>query len=230
MLLIFPFVIFSLILNEKRRGDFIYWLCKCWALVWYVCIGVKHEDIFEATCTDHAKIYIGNHISYMDIPALVRSMRGSYRVLGKYEMVHYPIFGLIYRAAVVLVNRNDAEHRAKSFEKLKSTLQQKISIVIFPEGTFNEDLTQPLKSFYDGAFRIAIETQTNILPFIFIDTIDRFNSKSITSFSPGKSRVVYLPEINVQGYNMAQLNELKNHVYNTMDAALRRYRTYPLKA
>lgn len=227
MLLIFPFVLLSLVIEEKKRGDFIYWLCKCWAFLWYSFIGVKHENIFEANISHEAKIYIGNHISYMDIPALVRSMSGSYRVLGKYEMVHYPIFGLIYRAAVVLVNRSDAEHRAKSVEKLKSSLQQQISIVIFPEGTFNEDLTKPLKSFYDGAFRIAIETQTNIVPFIFIDTIDRFNSKSISSFSPGKSRVVYLPEINVKGYTIEQLNELKNHVYNMMDAALRRYRTYP---
>lgn len=227
MLLVFPFVLISLLIEEKKRGDFIYWLCKCWALLWYTLIGVRHSNIYEAPTPTKARIFVGNHISYMDIPALVRSMKGSYRVLGKYEMVHYPIFGLIYRAAVVLVNRKDAEHRAKSVEKLKSSLLQDISIVIFPEGTFNEDLTRPLKSFYDGAFRIAIETKTNIVPFIFIDTIDRFDSKHINSFSPGKSRVVYLPEVHVQDYTLDQINELKEKVYDIMDAALRRYRIYP---
>lgn len=227
MLLIFPFVLISLILEEKKRGDFIYWLCKVWAFLWYTCIGVGHNNIFESPIPNGPRIYTGNHISYMDIPSLVRSMQGSYRVLGKYEMVRYPIFGLIYRAAVILVNRSNAEHRAKSVEKLKSALANQISIVIFPEGTFNEDLTQPLKSFYDGAFRIAIETQTNIVPFIFIDTIDRFNSQKLFSLTPGKSRVVYLPEVNVQGYSLNEIEELKNNVYQIMDQALRRYRTYP---
>jgi 1-acyl-sn-glycerol-3-phosphate acyltransferase len=32
---------------------------------------------------------------------------------------------------------------------------------IFPEGTFNET-GKPLKSFYDGAFRISIETRTPV--------------------------------------------------------------------
>ncbi len=39
--------------------------------------------------------------------------------------------------------------------------------MVFPEGTFNMT-TEPLKEFYDGAFRVAIETQTPVKPVLFL--------------------------------------------------------------
>ena len=68
--------------------------------------------------------------------------------------------------------------------QLKSVLKKGISVFIFPEGTFNTT-GQPLKAFYDGAFRIAIETQTPLLPIIFPDTVKRLHYTSVFSFQPG---------------------------------------------
>ena len=48
--------------------------------------------------------------------------------------------------------------------------------------------------------------------------------------TPGRSRVVYLQEVNVQGYSIDQLHELKQKVYNQMEEGLRRYKTYPAQA
>jgi len=73
-----------------------------------------------------------------------------------------------------------------------------ISILIFPEGTFNET-TNPLKDCYDGAFRLAIETQTPIKPLIFIDTYDRMRYDDLMSMNPGRCRAVFLHTIPVEG-------------------------------
>ncbi len=88
---------------------------------------------------------------------------------------------------------DNASNRARSVIKLKAVLKKNISVVIAPEGTFNMT-DKPLKEFYDGAFRIAIETQTPIKPILFLDAYDRLNYKSIFSFTPGRSRAVYLEE------------------------------------
>ena len=56
---------------------------------------------------------------------------------------------------------------------------------------------KPLKEFYDGAFRLAMETHTPIKPVLFLDTYDRMNYKSMFSLTPGKCRIVYLEEISV---------------------------------
>lgn len=84
----------------------------------------------------------------------------------------------------------------------------------------------PLKDFFDGAFRIAIETETPIKPVLLVDTLDRLHYNSIFSLTPGKSRVV-LDEIPVQGLTMQDITLLKEKVYDIMDAGLRRYRAYP---
>ena len=227
MFLVFPFVMLSLLLGNIKGGNLIYQLCRLWATIWYALIGIKHQEIYEAP-HDRSRqyIFVANHISYMDIPPVVLIAHQPVRILGKYEMVKLPVFGSIYRAAVILVDRRNSETRAKSVRALKSALKKHISIFIFPEGTFNET-TKPLKDFYDGAFRIAIETETPIKPIILADTIDRLHYKGIFELTPGINRVIYLEEVPVKGLTINDIQSLKGRVYTQMESALKRYRNYP---
>ena len=228
MLLVFPFVLMALAFGKIKGGNIIYALCMIWAKTWYLLIGIRHQEIFE-TPHDYNRqyIFVANHCSYMDIPPLVLIAHKPIRILGKYEMVKIPVFGWIYRAAVVLVDRKNAETRAKSVRALKSALKQGISIFIFPEGTFNMSAAQ-LKDFFDGAFRIAIETETPIKPVLLVDTLERLHYNSIFSLTPGKNRVIYLDEVSVTGLTMKDISTLKERVYAIMDEGLRRYRQYSI--
>lgn len=227
MLLIFPLVLLALLLGKIRGGNIIYALCMIWGKIWYFLIGVQHREIYEAPHNWQKQyIFVANHISYMDIPPLVLIAHQPIRVLGKADMTRIPVFGWIYRAAVILVNRSNAETRARSVRALKAALRHGISIFIFPEGTFNET-GNPLKNFFDGAFRIAIETATPIKPILLVDTVDRLHYRSIFELTPGPSRVVFLEEIPVAGLTMRDILSLKQQLYDAMEAALRRYRNYP---
>ncbi len=225
MLLVFPFIIIASLFGVKG-GNIIYKLCSFWSQFWYVLIGMRHQEIYETPHnTNRQYIFVGNHISYMDVPPVVMAIHQPIRVLGKYEMIKIPIFGWIYRTAVILVDRRNVALRAKSVRALKAAIAKGISIFIFPEGTFNES-EKPLKSFYDGAFRIAIETQTPIKPLLLIDTFERMNYKGLFTLTPGKNRVVYLQEISVNGYTLKEVHKLKNEVYRVMEDGLKRYRNY----
>lgn len=227
MLLVFPFAMLSITGGKVRGGNLVYRCCRVWAQLWYYTIGVIHKEIYEYPHNNQQQyIFVANHISYMDIPPIVLAIHQPIRALGKYEMVKVPVFGWIYRAAVILVNRNNAETRAKSVRALKAAIKNKISIIIFPEGTFNET-KQPLKSFFDGAFRIAIETQTPIKPLLLVDTLKRMHYRSLFELNPGINRVVYLEEIPVKGLTMKDLPMLKDKVYQIMEAGLKRYNAYP---
>jgi 1-acyl-sn-glycerol-3-phosphate acyltransferase len=164
----------------------------------------------------------------MDIPPIVVSLNQPVRILGKYEMVNYPVFGYIYKCAVILVDRRDAERRAQSVREMKAALQKHISIFIFPEGTFNETGAL-LKEFYEGAFRIAIETQTPIKPMLFLDTLDRLHYRSIFTLSPGPCRVVFMEEVSVDDLQMDDVGMLKERVHKIMEEGLLRYRGQKLK-
>ena len=228
MFLAVPFVVAGSFFGKVKGGNFIYKVCGIWGYAWYALVGIWQKNIYEVPHDKSGRyIFVANHISYMDIPPVVMSIHQPVRVLGKYEMVHYPVFGYIYRCAVILVDRRDAEKRAQSVRQLKLALKKHISILIFPEGTFNET-PHPLKNFYDGAFRLAIETQTPIKPLLFVDTVDRLHYRSIFTLTPGPCRVVYMQQIPVDGLTMSDVAMLRQKVYAIMDTGLRRYRKYDI--
>jgi 1-acyl-sn-glycerol-3-phosphate acyltransferase len=225
MLLIFPLVIIASFFGKIRGGNFIYRLCHLWADFFLLMIGIRHHNIYESP-HDRSRhyVFVFNHISYMDIPVLLKTIHWQHiRVLGKAEMAKIPIFGFLYRCTAVMVERGDPEKRAKSVEQLKSVLRKGISIVIAPEGTFNMT-HKPLKEFYDGAFKIAIETQTSIKPVIFLDAYERMAYESVFSIKPGKSRSVYLEEISVEGLSLDDVDFLREKVYKIMEEKLIEYK------
>lgn len=198
-------------------------LCMLWADLWFPLIFIFHKKIYEAP-HDKKKsyIFVSNHISYLDAAIIVKAFRQPIRPLGRVEMSKLPVFGFIYRNAIVTVDRSSSVNRARSVRILKSLISKGISVLVFPEGTFNMT-TKPLKEFYDGAFRIAIETQTPVKPVLFLDAYRRMPYESIFLMTPGRSRVVYLEEIPVTGYTMADLGKLKDSVYEIMEKKIIEY-------
>ncbi len=222
MFALVPFVVAASFFGRIKGGNFIYKICRVWGYSWYFLIGIRHKNIYEVPQDFTAQyIFVANHISYIDIPPIVMAIRQPVRVLAKYELSKIPVFGFIYKSATVMVDRSDAEKRAQSITEMKDFLGRHISIFIFPEGTFNKT-GAPLKDFYDGAFRIAIETETPIKPVLFLDSVDRLHYNSIFSLTPGPSRVVFMDEVPVKGMTMEEMPALKQKVYEIMEAGLRR--------
>ena len=197
MFIIFPFAIISSFFGRIKGGNMVMRLCMLWADLWFFLVFIWHKKMYEAP-HDKSKsyIFVSNHISYIDAAIIPKAYRQPIRPLGKVEMSKVPVFGFIYRNAIVTVDRSSASNRANSVRILKSLINKGISVLVFPEGTFNMTM-QPLKDFYDGAFRVAIETQTPVKPVLFLDAYRRMPYESLFSMTPGRSRIVYLDEIQV---------------------------------
>lgn len=223
MLLIFPFAVIAGFFGRIKGGNMTIRLCMLWADIWFPLIFIWHIKKYE---TPHDKkrsyIFVSNHISYLDAAILVKAYRQPIRPLGKVEMSKVPVFGFIYRNAIVTVDRSSPGNRAASVRILKSIISKGISVLVFPEGTFNMGTT-PLKEFYDGAFRLAIETQTPVKPVLFLDAYRRMPYESLFRMSPGRSRIVYLDEIPVQGLTTDDVKLLKEKVYTIMEQKLIEY-------
>jgi 1-acyl-sn-glycerol-3-phosphate acyltransferase len=231
MLLVLPFVVVYSFYGPVRGGNLIYKACLLWDRCWMTMVGIRHK-MLRGPAPDPEKqyVFVANHISYLDIPLILLVIRHhAFRVLGKAEMKKVPIFGYIYSQAVVMVDRSSPEQRSKSARELLGVLRQGISVFIFPEGTFNETHA-PLKEFYDGAFRLAIETQTPIKPILFLDAYDRMHYSSIFNLNPGRLRTVFLPEVSVEGLTMDDLQSLKEKVFQVMEANLVRRRASWIEA
>jgi 1-acyl-sn-glycerol-3-phosphate acyltransferase len=225
-LLMIPVFIWSLIamfFGRIKGGNMVYYGCMVWADIWFALIGIRHQNIYRHNPPkDRSFIFVANHITYLDAALIPKVFRHPVRPLGKVEMARIPIFGTIYKNAIVTVDRSSTANRANSVQVLKSILRRGISVLVFPEGTFNTT-REPLKEFYDGAFRIAIETGTPIQPVLFLDMYDRMKTDDVFSINPGRSRAVFLSPVGVEDLAVSDAGRLKMEVHRIMEHELRNY-------
>jgi 1-acyl-sn-glycerol-3-phosphate acyltransferase len=213
MILVIPFILISSILfKHKKAQDITFVFLKLWAAIFSICcfFPIKRRG-FKFGNPDKAYIYVSNHNSYLDAIAVVLSITGSVKPLGKIEMVKVPLFGMIYKRVVVLIDRKDKESRARSVEELKTDLARGQSILIFPEGTMNKTESD-LADFYDGAFRLAIETQTDIAPMAILNARNLLPRANPLDVKPGIVTCVFDEPIEVKGLKAEDLEALKAKV------------------
>ena len=222
LLINFPFFLLISTGNNIRARRTIYNIIRHWANVWLWITGMPLKRVGQLP-PKRRYVIVANHISYLDAVVVFSGLPGYFRALGKKEFSKIPLMGFLYRQIVIMVDRSSKDSRAKSMRLMWRVLRNESDIFIFPEGTFNET-GNPLKEFYDGAFRLAITTQTPILPVLFPDTVDRWHYSAWWKIWPGRNRVEYLPAVEVKGMTMEHLQELKQQVYNTMEAALMKYK------
>lgn len=226
VLFMIPVYLFSVgasFLGNIKGGNLIYRACMLWGDIWFPLVGIWHKNIFEQPVSPHKSyIFVANHISFLDAAIIVMTFRKPLRPLAKAELSKVPLFGFIYKKAVVTVDRSNTENRSKSVQILKSILKKGISVLVFPEGTFNQT-GKPLKGFYDGAFRIAILTQTPIKPVLFIDSYNRMHYRSFLSLTPGINRCVFLEEVSTEGMTLKDVGDLRQKVHHMMEQKLIQY-------
>jgi 1-acyl-sn-glycerol-3-phosphate acyltransferase len=215
MLLLLPFFALANLFGKVNGGNMMYTICRIWSDVSLFFWGIYHKNI-DVPEYEHPVIYVFNHISYVDVPILMKTIRQkNIRILGKAELGKVPIFGFIYRNATVTVDRSNDAARAASILTLKKVLTKNINIVIAPEGTFNMT-GEPLKEFYNGAFKIAADMQIPIQPIVLLDAYDRLSYKSVFSLTPGKSRAIFLPLISPSG----NADYLKQLTWSSMERCI----------
>lgn len=162
-------------------------------------------------------VLVANHRSNLDAPVAAYSWPGKVRYLAKKELLKIPLLSAIFKVTTVNVDRSSREDRRKSVDRLKKYLMDGDNIFIFPEGTRNKTDHDPLIPFKDGAFSIAIQTQTAILPMIYYNT-DKLMPNKRPLMRPGFIDIYQYPPIEVAGLTDADLQALKQKVYEFMEA------------
>jgi 1-acyl-sn-glycerol-3-phosphate acyltransferase len=182
-------------------------ITKVWMTVWLTLIGSPLKVIGKKNF-EKGKNYVvvSNHNSLMDVPITTPFVPGANKTIGKKSFTKAPVFGWVYIRGTVLVDRDSEESRRKSFDDMKKTLSQGLHMVIYAEGTRNRT-ADPLKSFHNGAFKLAVESGKEIIPTLI------FNSKKVlpldTTFYlwPNRLEMHFLPPVSSENVNSKQLKE-----------------------
>ncbi|MBS1629200.1 MAG: 1-acyl-sn-glycerol-3-phosphate acyltransferase [Bacteroidetes bacterium] len=220
LLVVFLLALPASLMGRIQGGTIIYRLSMAWADVWFVLVGIRHYNLGSLPKKDETFVFVANHSSWLDAATVPKTFRYPIRPLAKADTAKLPMFGFIYSRAAVLVDRSNPEARLRSVARLKAVLRKNISILVFPEGTFNES-PELLTHFYDGAFRIAIETGTALKPVLLLDSKFRMPLGKYFSLNPGRSRAFFLHEIPIDGLSLDDVPSLRTQTQQYMLDALR---------
>ena len=212
-LIIFIPSMFTYLLPDPKGAVIFTKIAKIWMLVWLRLVGcplkVSGKENFV---TGRPFIVTCNHNSLLDIPLSSPFIPGPNKTIAKTSFAKIPLFGWFYRKGSVLVNRNNDASRRKSFDDMKEVLQKGMYMCIYPEGTRNRT-TDPLKKFYDGAFKLAVETRTAIIPALIFNTKKALPVNKSFYFIPHKLRMHFLEPVTPGDMTAEQLKE---KVFNLM--------------
>ncbi len=153
-----------------------------------------------------AYIVTCNHNSLMDVTLSSPFIPVTNKTIAKKSFAKVPLFGWFYRKGSVLVDRNSDASRRKSFDDMKQVLKKGMHMCIYPEGTRNRT-NEPLKKFYDGAFKLAVETQTSVIPTLIFNTKKALPSHKSFYFLPQKLQMHFLEPVSPDGHSVEQLKE-----------------------
>jgi len=129
-------------------------------------------------------IFVSNHQSYLDIPAILAYLPGSYRFIVKREYFGTPILGPYTKQSGHLsVDREVGAEAHKTLMEAVDLVKNGKSIIIFPEGTRTKD--GRLGRFKRGGFVLAFETGAPIVPMA-ISGSHRILKRNGFLLSPGK--------------------------------------------
>jgi len=166
-------------------------------------------------------VVVSNHQTAIDIPANVNGAPKEilFKFLGKKEADRIPFFGFIIHRLCILVDRKSDNSRKASYLKMKEEMANGYSIFIYPEGTRNRT-NKPLKDFYDGAFRLAIEMQKPIVVNTLVG-IRKLNPPThFFTYMPGKIESHWDAPISTKGMTLEDISALKKQVADVMIARL----------
>lgn len=192
----FPFWLIIYFLPLKTRDIIVHYLLKFYSNFWCYMTGIIPRK-FHRKKIDFNSSYViaANHQTYFDPVQMYTALPTYFKGVGKIEVNKAPLFGLLYRMAVIVVDRSSMRKSATTFRNMVRYLQDNWSIVIYPEATFPDEIQSEMYAFKKGAFALAQKEKKDILPMLFIDATKRMHPSSFFRFTPGYLTTVFLPPI-----------------------------------
>ena len=156
-------------------------------------------------------VCVSNHLSQGDPPIIAR-VPWEMKWVAKAELFRLPIAGWLLRmSGDIPVDRRDRESRANVLKRARFYLQNRCSVMFFPEGTRSRD--GRVQRFADGAFRLAMKEGVPVLPIAIDGTQEALPKHSIWfDPNPEKIRVRVLPPVSPEEVDADEPRALQREV------------------
>src|SRR5213594_2015727 len=210
-----PLLVYTLI---TRNPDPIYWAGVKGVMFFVRAVGVKVRVKGLERIPAGACLFVANHTSSADAPAVVGAIPRRIAILLKESLFKWPIAGQAFTLAhFIRVNRGARDSAVASIEKATEALKAGQSFLIYPEGTRSPD--GRLQEFKKGAVMMAIKAGVPIVPMVCAGAHRVMEKRSLV-IHPGEIVVEFLEPIDTSKYTFEERERLNETVHDAMAAAL----------
>lgn len=193
-------------------------LPRAWARACLAVTGVRvvvhnRERGFEGA----PHIFVANHMSLFDIPAL-GSFLPRAKFVAKAELFRIPLFGAAMRSVgMVPIQRANRKAAFGAYDEASRRIRDGNSVIVFPEGSRGDEY--PLRPFKKGPFVLAIDAGAPIVPVLIYGAREVVRRGSIL-VHPTKVHVHLLEPVAVDGFDYEDRDALAEKVRSRIAQAL----------
>lgn len=172
--------------------------------------GREHADPSRPT------VYVSNHQSASDIPALLVALPVNVRFVAKKQLRWVPIVGwFLQLAGHIIVDRTNTRAAIASLDKAAKKVRAGTSILVFPEGTRSPD--GRILPFKKGPFALALKAGVAVCP-VTVEGSGKLMPKRSLRILPGEIQVKIGKPIDASQYVDDDRESLMRAVRNVVIA------------
>jgi len=210
-----PLLLYTLI---SKSPNALYWAGINGVMFLVRTVGVRVRVVGKERIPVGVCLFVANHTSSADAPAVVGAIPRRIAVLLKESLFRWPIVGQAFHLArFIPVNRGERDSAIVSVEKATEAMKAGQSFLIYPEGTRSPD--GRLQEFKKGAAVMAIKAGVPIVP-IACSGAHRVMVKRSLVIHPGEILVEFLDPIDASKYSFEDRHLLNERVHNALAAGL----------
>jgi len=200
LLLAIPLSLLALFsIPVERSGRLYHWSAYAWSRIILRLYGIKvNVRGLEHIQNKERVIYVANHASWFDIPAMVVGIPDQIRIVFKKELTIVPIWGWALKwGPYIAIDRSNAKDALKSLDKAADQIRGGASVLLFAEGTRTKD--GKLQPFKRGAFALAVRSGVPVVP-VAINNSFRILPKGSLRIQPADIEIVLDRSIETEGF------------------------------
>jgi 1-acyl-sn-glycerol-3-phosphate acyltransferase len=222
--LLFPFTFLLWILTvlfDKRR--FLLHKATCWWADVVLTVNPYWKTHVEGKKKIDPKasyVMVSNHQSGADILVLFK-LYSHYKWVAKQSLFYYPFIGWnMWLNGYISIVRSRGRSKLQMMDKAANAVRAGNSVLLFPEGTRTRD--GKIQTFKTGAFRLALDTQSPILPIAIIGTYYAINKNSLLIHKNYNIRLVVLDPIPYEDFQHMDPKEIATKVHDLIETEILR--------
>lgn len=218
--------------QRQKANDVVTSLLSLTSFLCGIGFDIQGLEYLDPQINEGQRVFVANHQASLDVLALGKVFPQSTYIMAKHTLAYAPFLGwflalaghfFVRRKDHIAKAQEDASVAEKEHAAAMATMssivarmkREKVGVFVFPEGTRAHSPTPLLLPFKKGAFRLAIETGSPIIPIVVSNYSNLYDTRA-KRFKSGTIKVRILPPVEIKGMSADDVDRVVEETRSKM--------------